>query len=43
MTLQQITIEISDKVLLVEKTDAESFERKIRAARFKPASRKGHL
>jgi predicted HTH domain antitoxin len=30
MTLQQITIEVSDKVLLAEKTDAESFGREIR-------------
>ena len=30
MTLQQITIEIPDKVLLAEKTDAESFGREIR-------------
>jgi hypothetical protein len=29
MTLQQITIEIPDKVLLAEKTDAESFRREI--------------
>lgn len=29
MTLQQITIEIPDKVLLAEKTDAESFGREI--------------
>jgi len=27
MTLQQITIEIPDKVLLAEKSDAESFGR----------------
>lgn len=30
MTLQQITIEIPDKVLLAEKTDAESFGCEIR-------------
>ena len=30
MTLQQITIEIPEKVLLAEKTDAESFGREIR-------------
>jgi len=30
MTLQQITIEIPDKILLAEKTDAESFGREIR-------------
>ncbi|HQU37803.1 MAG: hypothetical protein CNIPEHKO_01649 [Anaerolineales bacterium] len=30
MTLQQVTIEIPDKVLLAEKTDAESFGREIR-------------
>jgi predicted HTH domain antitoxin len=30
MSLQQITIEIPDKVLLAEKTDAESFGREIR-------------
>ncbi len=30
MTFQQITIEIPDKVLLAEKTDAESFGREIR-------------
>ena len=30
MALQQITIEIPDKVLLPEKTDAESFGREIR-------------
>jgi len=30
MTLQQITIEIPDKVLLAEKMDAESFGREIR-------------
>jgi predicted HTH domain antitoxin len=30
MTLQQITIEVPDKVLLAEKTDAESFGREIR-------------
>lgn len=30
MALQQITIEIPDKVLLAEKTDAESFAREIR-------------
>lgn len=30
MTLRQITIEIPDKVLLAEKTDAESFGREIR-------------
>ena len=30
MALRQITIEISDKVLLAEKTDAESFGREIR-------------
>jgi predicted HTH domain antitoxin len=30
MALQQITIEIPDKVLLAEKTDAESFGREIR-------------
>jgi len=30
MTLQQITIEIPDKVLLAEKTDAASFGREIR-------------
>jgi predicted HTH domain antitoxin len=30
MTLQQIMIEIPDKVLLAEKTDAESFGREIR-------------
>lgn len=29
MALQQITIEIPDKVLLAEKTDAESFGREI--------------
>lgn len=29
MTLQQVTIEIPDKVLLAEKTDAESFGREI--------------
>lgn len=29
MALQQITIEIPDKVLLAEKTDAESFAREI--------------
>ena len=29
MTLQQITIEIPDKVLLAEKTDTESFGREI--------------
>jgi predicted HTH domain antitoxin len=29
MTLQQITIEIPEKVLLAEKTDAESFGREI--------------
>jgi predicted HTH domain antitoxin len=29
MTLQQITIEIPDKVLLAEKTDADSFAREI--------------
>lgn len=30
MALQQVTIEIPDKVLLAEKTDAESFGREIR-------------
>ncbi len=30
MALQQITIEIPDKVLLAEKMDAESFGREIR-------------
>lgn len=30
MALQQITIEIPEKVLLAEKTDAESFGREIR-------------
>jgi len=30
MSLQQITIEIPDKVLLTEKTDAECFGREIR-------------
>lgn len=30
MALQQITIEIPDKVLLAEKTDAETFAREIR-------------
>lgn len=30
MAFQQITIEIPDKVLLAEKTDAESFGREIR-------------
>lgn len=30
MTFQQITIEIPEKVLLAEKTDAESFGREIR-------------
>jgi len=30
MSLQQITIEIPDKILLAEKTDAESFGREIR-------------
>jgi predicted HTH domain antitoxin len=30
MTLQQITIEIPEKVLLAEKTDADSFGREIR-------------
>ena len=30
MSLQQITIEIPDKVLLAEKTDAKSFGREIR-------------
>lgn len=30
MALQKITIEIPDKVLLAEKTDAESFGREIR-------------
>jgi predicted HTH domain antitoxin len=30
MALQQITIEIPDKILLAEKTDAESFAREIR-------------
>ncbi len=30
MTFQQITIEIPDKVLLAEKTDAESFGRELR-------------
>jgi predicted HTH domain antitoxin len=30
MSLQQITIEIPEKVLLAEKTDAESFGREIR-------------
>ena len=30
MTLQQITIEIPDKILLAEKTDAESLGREIR-------------
>ena len=30
MTLQQVTIEIPDKVLLAEKTDAEAFGREIR-------------
>ena len=30
MTLQPVTIEIPDKVLLAEKTDAESFGREIR-------------
>jgi predicted HTH domain antitoxin len=30
MTLQQVTIEIPEKVLLAEKTDAESFGREIR-------------
>jgi hypothetical protein len=30
MSLQQITIEIPDKVLLAEKTDAESFGRELR-------------
>jgi predicted HTH domain antitoxin len=30
MTLQQIVIEIPEKVLLAEKTDAESFGREIR-------------
>jgi predicted HTH domain antitoxin len=30
MTVQQVTIEIPDKVLLAEKTDAESFGREIR-------------
>lgn len=30
MALQQITIEVPDKVLLAEKTDAESFGREIR-------------
>ena len=30
MALQQITIEIPDKVLLAEKTDTESFGREIR-------------
>lgn len=30
MALQQVTIEIPDKVLLAEKTDAESFAREIR-------------
>jgi len=30
MSLQRITIEIPDKVLLAEKTDAESFGREIR-------------
>lgn len=30
MTFQQITTEIPDKVLLAEKTDAESFGREIR-------------
>lgn len=30
MTLQKVTIEIPDKVLLAEKTDAESFGREIR-------------
>lgn len=30
MALQQITIEIPDKALLAEKTDAESFGREIR-------------
>ncbi len=29
MTLQQVTIEIPEKVLLAEKTDAESFGREI--------------
>lgn len=30
MALQQVTIEIPDKVLLAEKTDAETFAREIR-------------
>jgi hypothetical protein len=30
MALQQITIEIPDKILLAERTDAESFGREIR-------------
>ncbi len=30
MSFQQITIEIPDKILLAEKTDAESFGREIR-------------
>ncbi|NTW54122.1 MAG: UPF0175 family protein [Chlorobaculum sp.] len=30
MSLQQITIEIPDKILLAEKTDAESFGRELR-------------
>ena len=30
MALQQVTIEIPDKILLAEKTDAESFGREIR-------------
>ena len=30
MTLQQVTIEIPEKVLLAEKTDAETFGREIR-------------
>lgn len=30
MALQQITIEIPDKILLAEKTDAETFGREIR-------------
>jgi predicted HTH domain antitoxin len=30
MTLRQITIDIPDKVILAEKTDAESFGREIR-------------
>lgn len=30
MTIQQVTIEIPEKVLLAEKTDAESFGRELR-------------